>query len=213
MDGKSYPAELGAWAFYAPKLQLKVFHSVAGLVHCTHASAPEREQLLNFRTGLKNDKYTIDEWTEALSKSVIVRAAENYIAAKRLFVAGIGPDVSGFLIIHRFGAPYSKAGAINIGLFVDDLRQYPQKRETTREELPMAGVIPDKIESCIRQQINGYVSDLNSVVGVMPDSASDAVKSLSAQILAIAKTEYCCGSDSQKTTDTPFRRLLNKFRQ
>lgn len=62
-----------------------------------------------------------------------------------------------------------------MGLYIDDLNFYDEKNETTFAELSHADVIPDKINSCLRQQIKGYVSDLNSVVGVMPKDKNDEV--------------------------------------
>lgn len=38
-----------------------------------------------------------------------------------------------------------------------------------------AGVIPDKIRSCVRQQRRGYVIDLCSVVGCQPKNAEEEI--------------------------------------
>lgn len=49
------------------------------------------------------------------------------------------------------------------------------------------GVAPDRTQGCIRQQIRGYVSDLNSVVGVMPVDAESEVQLVQQQL------ERVCG--------------------
>jgi hypothetical protein len=65
---------------------------------------------------------------------------------------------------------------------VDDLRSYRRKKETTEEEMLACGVRPDKSKSCLRQQIRGYVSDLNSVVGVMPLNAEAEIAGFEAEL-------------------------------
>lgn len=64
---------------------------------------------------------------------------------------------------------------MNAGIFIENLDNYPRRAPVTLEEMISAGVKPDKIKSAIRQQINGYVSDLNSVVGVMPITAEKEI--------------------------------------
>ena len=44
----------------------------------------------------------------------------------------------------------------------------------------------DRRRSAIRQQVNGYVIDLNAVVGVMPAEADNEVADLTARINACA---------------------------
>ena len=66
----------------------------------------------------------------------------------------------------------------NVGLVIQNVFLLPSKKEATESEIVSCGVTIDKIRSCIRQQINGYVSDLNSVCGVMPVNAEEEIRYL-----------------------------------
>lgn len=169
INDRKYSCNMGAWAFYIPELGLKILHSVEGNVHCTHETAPSRS-ILHSPDGieLKNKVYTAAEWIHAFSKSTLRRAIENYFAAFNLYKNGIGPEVKGLCLVKRFNAPYCKDETFTAGIVIDNLNGYEKKNNTEIHELEPANVLPDKSLSCIRQQINGYVSDLNSVVGVMP---------------------------------------------
>ncbi len=103
------------------------------------------------------------------------RAAENYVAASRLAVAGIGPTVESCGVVGDVAVEGTPIRGPAAGIVIDDLTTYPEKRSTTKRELSAAGVQLDRIESAIRAQIRGYVSDLNSVVGVMPRNAAGEV--------------------------------------
>ncbi|OGT98344.1 MAG: hypothetical protein A2X80_12610 [Geobacteraceae bacterium GWB2_52_12] len=169
INDRKYSCNMGAWAFYVPELGLKILHSVEGNVHCTHETAPSR-LILQSPDGveLKNKVYTAAEWIHAFSKSTLRRAIENYFAALNLHKNGIGPEVKGICLVKRFNAPYCKDETFTAGIVIDNLNGYVKKNNTEIRELEQANVLPDKSLSCLRQQINGYVSDLNSVVGVMP---------------------------------------------
>lgn len=66
----------------------------------------------------------------------------------------------------------------SVGLRMADVTKLPGKRNATEQEIVHAGVIPDPTLSCIRQQTNGYVVDLSSVVGAMPVDAEREVREL-----------------------------------
>jgi hypothetical protein len=53
-----------------------------------------------------------------------------------------------------------------------------RKRPGTLEMLNGSSVVPDRIHSCIRQQVRGWIVDLCSVVGCMPIDGEAAVDSL-----------------------------------
>lgn len=54
-------------------------------------------------------------------------------------------------------------------------------------ELDTAGVVTDKINSALRQQIRGYVSDLNSVVSVRLETHDSRIEDL-ANMLKLSRT-------------------------
>ncbi|CEA05846.1 hypothetical protein BN1049_02303 [Pseudomonas saudimassiliensis] len=175
LDGKTYRAEMGAWAFYIPELELKLFHTSNGFLHCCHRTAPDRSALEHGHAVLHNETYSVEEWRAVYSKHVIRRTAENYVAASLLHRAGLGPRPLGVCLILTYKSPVSKAPCLNAGLFIENIHHYPPKHPATADDMLKAGVGPDKIKSCVRQQIKGYVSDLNSVVGVMPLSGQNDV--------------------------------------
>lgn len=53
-----------------------------------------------------------------------------------------------------------------VGVEVENISKLKRKPKATEADLTKTGIITDKINSSIRQQIRGYVSDLNSVVSV-----------------------------------------------
>ncbi len=67
---------------------------------------------------------------------------------------------------------------------VEDIRNLQPKKNATEEEIIAAGVTLDGLKSCFRQQINGYVSDLNSVVGVMPVDAEQEIEEILSRLAA-----------------------------
>ncbi len=128
--------------------------------------------------------YEPADWFNALSTPVLQRTAENIVVIRRLAAAGVGPKLLGICVVRRFSSWYSSAETITGGYFVENLLYRFPKRETTTADLARAGVAPDRINSCLRQQIRGYVSDLNSVVGVMPIDAENDV----AEVLAVLES-------------------------
>lgn len=174
VDGLAYEYALGSWAFYLPALSLKLLHAVDGFQHCLHASAPSREDVTSRRPFPTRPEYSQDDWLRAYSTPVTRRAAENIVAARRLHAAGLGPAVTGIVFAHQF-EPWYGLTTVTAGYFVENLKWKLPKRKTTKADLARAGVVPDRINSCLREQIRGYVSDLNSVVGVMPVDAEKEI--------------------------------------
>lgn len=198
MNGRKYSCEVGAWAFYIPELELKILHAVQDKVHCTHSTAPNRSIIdSHSATELKNNRYTIEEWIAAFTKTALCRAIENYVAASLLNRHGLGPKVNGLCFVKQFIAPYGNGTpSATAGFYPENLKGYPKKQVTSRNQLIQASVRPDKIESCLRQQIRGYVSDLNSVVGVMPIAHEVVIDRIHKLVLGLlgncAETESPC---------------------
>ena len=176
VDGLSVKVNMGAWAFYVPRIGAKILHSFRGACHCIHASAPARDQLSEDKAALHDCRYSLADWRRAYETSVVRRAAENYVAARRLHACGLGPKVTGCVAVRRFESFYAPGASHTFGIMVENLGQYPRKRPATLEQIEAAGVVPDRTSSCLRQQIRGYVSDLNSVVGVRPAAAEAEVQ-------------------------------------
>jgi hypothetical protein len=76
--------------------------------------------------------------------------------------------------------------SLAVGLMIEDAAAKPPKPPATEAQLLAAGVRPDRLRSAVRQQVNGYVVDLNSVVGVVPVDADAEITAVKAQILAAA---------------------------
>jgi len=171
VDGVRLKVNIGAWAFYVPRIGAKILHSFRGACHCIHATAPERGQLFEGEASLHDGRYALSDWRQAYETSVAHRAAENYIAARRLHACGLGPKVIGCVAVRSLESFYSPGVSHSFGVMVENLRNYSRKRRATLEQLEAAGVVPDRTSSCLRQQIRGYVSDLNSVVAVKPVAA------------------------------------------
>lgn len=187
LNGVRVRAKVGGWTFYIPAINAKILHSVEGSCHCIHASAPRRDQVFSGTAVLRHDQYSLAQWCQAYDTSVARRAGENFIVAQRLHAAGLGPKVTGCVAIRSFEPYYSLEPTYSSGLVVEDLRGYRRKSRATLDQLEAAGVTADRNRSCIRQQIRGYVSDLNSVVGVMPVDAEAEVLQVQQQL------ERACG--------------------
>lgn len=187
VDGRSYPCQRGAWATWIPALGAKFLNSMDGRLHCLHRSAPRRREVLGPERGETSyGPYSREEWQRAYTMPVSRRAAENTIAARRLHAAGLGPRVLGLCIALRVrdGARADKGFAA--GFLSEDVLRLPPKPPAEEEEFLAAGVSLDRLRSAIRQQVNGYVIDLNSAVGVVPAGAEDEVAALEARINARA---------------------------
>lgn len=176
LDGVRLKVNTGAWAFYVPRVGAKILHSFQGACHCIHATAPARDHLFEGKAVLHDDRYSLADWRRAFETPVSRRAAENYIVARRLHACGLGPKVKGCIAVRCFESFYAPGASHSFGIMVENLRHYPRKRPTTLEQLESAGVVPDRTRSCLRQQIRGYVSDLNSVVNVRPVDAEAEVR-------------------------------------
>jgi hypothetical protein len=110
--------------------------------------------------------------------------AENVVAAERLHKAGIGPRVLGLCLARRFRDGHRLDRSFAAGFMVENAALKPQGPPPRRASLIDAGVRPDQINSAVRQQVNGYVVDLNSVIGVLPVDAEAEVAAVEAQIAA-----------------------------
>jgi hypothetical protein len=172
-------AHRGNWAFYVGRLEAKILYARDGLVDCLHRTAPDRAKLF---AGLLDDvdfgRYSASEWKAALAKPVRRRAVENFIAARRLFHAGLGPEPYALCHVPRFrlfGRPEPTETA---GIVIQNINSLGPRPPATREQMIACGVMPDRIESSLRQQIRGYVSDLNSVCGVMPIDAEREIDAM-----------------------------------
>jgi hypothetical protein len=168
-------AAMGMWAAYAPRTRLKVLHAVGGHVHSIARSAPAREQV-----GTDRDPDGV--WQRAFSTPVTRRVAENWIMLERLHRAGIGPEPLALAVVPRYRSWFTRGTTWSAGYYVANLHDYPPKAPTTEEELRAAGIIPSARRSCLREQINGYVSDLNSARGAMPENAEEEVAALTARL-------------------------------
>ncbi|EYD76519.1 hypothetical protein Rumeso_01940 [Rubellimicrobium mesophilum DSM 19309] len=168
-------AYMGMWAAYAPALQLKLLHSVGGHVHSIAHVAPRRD-----RAGDPGDPDAA--WARAFAKPIARRAAENWVMLERLHKAGLGPEPLGLAVAPRYRAWFSRGLTHSAGTLVADLHRYPPKVPATEEQVRAAGVIPDARLACVREQINGYVSDLNAVRGAMPEDAGEEVAALTERL-------------------------------
>ncbi|MDT8409210.1 MAG: hypothetical protein RQ741_06400 [Wenzhouxiangellaceae bacterium] len=178
IDGVRMQAKVGAWAFYVPSIHAKILHSVDGTCHCIHATAPGRETVFEGHAPPGYDRYTAADWHRAYATRVARRAAENYIAARRLHDCGLGPRVTACVAVRNYQPFYSPKPSHSFGIVVEDLRTYPKRPSVTLAQFESAGVAADRTRSCLRQPIRGYVSDLNSVVGVMPVDAAREVQEI-----------------------------------
>ena len=168
-------AFMGMWAAYAPALQLKLLHSVGGQVHSIARSAPRRDEA---GTGKDPEGH----WARAFATPVTRRVAENWVMHDRLHRAGLGPEPLALAVAPRYLAWFSRGAAVSAGVFVAALRRYPPKAPATEAQVRAAGVLPDAKGACLREQINGYVSDLNAVRGAMPEDAEPEVDALTARL-------------------------------
>lgn len=184
LDGVAYRCQRGAWAVWIPALRLKFLNSVDGRLHCLHPSAPPRDSVLGpAHAAPASGPYSVEDWRAAYRTGVARRTAENTVATARLHRAGLGPRL-GLCVARRLIDGGRRDRGFSAGIAVEDARLLPARTPARDDELEAAGVRPDRIRSAIRQQVNGYVVDLNSVVGVMPVDAEAEIAAIEAQILA-----------------------------
>lgn len=185
VDGRSHRCIRGAWALWIPALQVKLLNSIDGKVACLSRKAPPREYLegsdpLAGQWG----RYPLEAWRQAYETPIERRVAENVVAAERLHKAGIGPRVLGLCLARRFRDGHRLDRSFAAGFMVENAALKPPRPAATQSQLIDAGVRPDQINSAVRQQVNGYVVDLNSVIGVVPVAAEADVAAVEAQIAA-----------------------------
>ncbi|MBW8282258.1 MAG: hypothetical protein K0M55_01535 [Rhizobium sp.] len=181
VDGRLYDAHLGKWMFYNPALQEKYFHVRSGNIDSTARSRPSERQLVEMSEHELSGRYPISVWKEALSTPISRRLAEIWIASTRLHRKGLGPEPGSLVIARQYKRNFRGYGP-TAGLKIGDARLLAPRDPVTQEEMIAAGVQPDRYLSCVRQTINGYVSDLCSVVGVVPIDAEDEVRELAEHI-------------------------------
>lgn len=191
IDGRSFDVKAGAWAFYVPKLNMKILHAVEGKQTCLRkvaqrylnpSAAEERENALARDNETNVGPYLVREWDVALTTPVAKRVAETWIAASRLANAGLGPKATEIVVVKNFQSPYSDLFSATAGFVQGDAKKLPKGPSGDEAAMRAVGVEPDRIKSCIRQPINGYITDLNSVVGVKPLHADAEVAALRAFI-------------------------------
>lgn len=187
VNGQRHAIKKGSWAFYIPSLELKLLHAMDDCVNCVHRSAPTREEVFSGRAHVDDSRYSLEDWAKAFSKSSLTRAVENYVTAKRLSDAGLGPEPFGLCVVQRFTEDYGAAPCRTAGIFIRNISGYPRKKDTTVDELMAAGVMPDRVLSCVREQIKGYVSDLNSVVGVTPSESNSLVAEIEEYVRKVVR--------------------------
>lgn len=175
VDGKTCKLKAGCWMFYLPDLELKLFHAADGMIDCIHASRPDKELLM--QPGVSLENYSSDDWRQALSTPLSRRLAEVWIVSVLLWRAGLGPQPLGVCLVERLLRGEQEKGP-TCGLLTQNVYSLPRKLPCRIEQIRCAGVIPDRIESCVRQQLRGYVTDLCSVVGCMPADKAQAVNEL-----------------------------------
>ncbi len=191
-EGVSSKVQSGAWAFYLPEQRLKLLHARQGKQTCLHkvakrfvqpTAAEATDNMQARESGSKIGNYFVQDWERALDKSVSRRVAETWIAARRLASAGLGPQVSEIVVVKKLYAPYARrVASVTAGFVQENALELPPGPNADEAAMIVAGVKPDQIKSCIRQPINGYVVDLNSVVGVEPLDAETEITALAAHI-------------------------------
>lgn len=175
VDGKPVSAKLGRWMFYLPALQLKLFHAADGHIDCTSSSRPAHNELQH--GDRPAGRYQMKDWRNALETPISRRLAEIWLVSVRLWQAGIGPQPLGVCFVKDFVRDGCSLGP-TCGLITENVYTLPRKLKCTLEQIHHAGVVPDRILSCVRQQLRGYVVDLCSVVGCVPVGAEAEVNLL-----------------------------------
>ena len=181
IDGKLFDIHLGKWMFYNPARQEKYFHVRFGTIDSTARSRPTAQQLAEMADDDIMGRYPMSVWKEALSTPIARRLAEIWIASRRLHAAGLGPKPGALVIAGKYKRNFRSYGP-TAGLQIENARLLEPRTPVTEEEMIEAGVRPARYLSCVRQTINGYVSFLCSVVGVVPIDAEAEIAALSAHI-------------------------------
>lgn len=200
IDGTDYVYRTGVWSFWVRKLQCKFLYSRAGRVHCRDPRTPDPAFLAQADPDAPDTtgRYTWGDWQRALGQCVIERVAELFIASHRLAQAGLGPEPGGIVLVRRARLHDGPAEAV-FGLRIADAKRLPAREPVTEAEMLAAGVRPDGIRSCLRQQLNGYVTDLNSVIGAIPLEAEAETAAIAARIRE-AVTARDCGRQARRSS-------------
>ena len=173
VDDKQFKAHLGCWMFYLPKLQAKLFHAKNGMIDCTRA--PDLNNISDIQQPM--GRYIAADWLNALQTPINRRLAEIWLVSARLWRAGLGPQPLGICLVDKLIIDSVEMGP-TCGLLTQNVHKLPRKLDCKLEQIVKAGVVPDHILSCVRQQLRGYVTDLCSVKGCQPFEAEDEVKTL-----------------------------------
>lgn len=173
LDGQEFKAHIGCWMFYLPETQTKIFHAREGMIDCTHAPEIDNKEDLKQPVG----NYIAADWFAALQTPINQRLAEIWLVSARLWRFGLGPQPLGICFIDQFSRDKIDLGP-SCGLLCQNVHTLPRKRKCKLEQIVEAGVIPDHILSCVRQQLQGYVIDLCSVKGCRPAAAAAEVEKL-----------------------------------
>ncbi|MCF7837069.1 MAG: hypothetical protein K9N49_00400 [Candidatus Marinimicrobia bacterium] len=176
LDGVRQRIKLGSWMFYLPKLQAKLFYAANGRTDCIHSSRPP-DYVLNDPRSILENRYTTDDWRRALATPLARRLAEIWLVSARLWQAGLGPQPLGVCFVEHFVRDARALGP-TCGLLSENVFRMPRKLPGLSSQLRQAGVVPDRLGSCLRQQVRGYVIDLCSVVGCVPTHAEETVLQL-----------------------------------
>lgn len=185
VNGQKFLCCRGAWATWIPALGAKFLNAKDGLLDCLHNSAPSRKEIFDSGTSKESyGPYSREDWLRAYSTKVSRRVAENIVAAQRLHRAGLGPKVLGVCVALRWIDATRGAKGHSAGFMSEDVWDLPPKEPASAAEFLAAGVRLDRLGSALRQQVNGYIVDLNAAVGVMPTDAEDELAELEARIVA-----------------------------
>jgi len=177
LDGTLYKVRAGRWMFYLPQLQAKLIHARDENIDCTSPARPPADVLE--QTGTDLGRYVSDEWRRALTTPITRRLAELWIVSARLWRAGLGPQPLGLCFVEQFQRDGEMLGP-TCGFLTENITRLRPKLACRLEHIEAAGVRPDKIMSCVRQQMRGYVVDLCSVVGCVPKNAEEEITRLEA---------------------------------
>ncbi len=184
IDGRRFAYDSGAWAYWIPALCCKFLHSAQGRLDCRFTGVPSRqtcETVTDPDSSAGNDSpYTWQDWRNVYAKTAARRAAELYVATERLYKAGIGPRPLGICMARSLVESGHEDVHGAFGISTENVLQLPIKAPATEDEFLRAGVQPDRIGSCIRQQLRGYAVDLNSAVGAMPINAEAEIAAIEA---------------------------------
>lgn len=173
LEGRRLKANVGCWMFYLPKIQTKIFHARNGMIDCT--VTPELDSVSDMKQPV--GQYLAQDWFNALQTPIYRRLAELGIVSVRLWKAGIGPQPLGICFVEKFTHGSIERGP-TCGLLTQNVQKLPRKLDCRLEQIIEAGVVPDQILSCVRQQHRGYVIDLCSVKGCQPVDAEPEVNRL-----------------------------------